>query len=171
MPGFKGFFGVENDHFFIEEKALSLLKKYNLFCYSNDSFNTYFIKDKKSREIISRDLVLTLDKFSKEIHVSRFYPELKQRPMCKYLSAACFYLLVQHFASQKHLDNTYHISLDCNPDVFASFYTKLLDFHFKDSCKSPGRCICALSDFEPSDFECISMVKEELHDDYEFCYM
>jgi len=162
---------MENEHFFIEKKALLLLTRYNLFCNSNDFFNTYFIRDKKTREIISRDLVLTLDNFSKEIHVSRFYPELKQRPMCKYLSAACFYLLVHHFAWEKHLNNTYHISLDCNPDVFASFYTKLLDFNFKDSFKSPGRSICALSNFELSDFDCISMIKEELDKDFEFSYI
>jgi hypothetical protein len=169
VPGFKDS-GMDNSHCFIEQMASCLMRRYNLSCLSNDSFNSYFIKDKKTEEIISRELVLTLDMFSKEIHVSRFYPELKSKPMCKYLSAACFYLLIQHFASEKHLDETYHISLDCTPEVFSSFYTRLPDFHFTDTFRSPGRSICAVSDFEISDFECIGMISEEVSDDFELYY-
>jgi hypothetical protein len=161
---------MEDNHFFIEQKSFLLVEKYFISCLSQDFCNNYFIKDKITNEVISRELVLTLDKFSKEIHVSRFYPELKLQPKCKYFSAACFYLLVQHFAMDKKLDDKYHVSLDCTPEVFSSFYTKLLDFHFTDTHKSPGRSICAVSDFEISDFKCISMIKEEMPEDFDFYY-
>ncbi|MDY0132685.1 MAG: hypothetical protein RBR53_08455 [Desulforegulaceae bacterium] len=161
---------MKNKHFFIEEKVGCLFEKFNLSCFPNDSFNTYFIKDRKTGEVISRELVLCLDKFGKKIHVSRFYPELNKRPLCKYLSAACFYILIQHFAKEKKIDNSFHISLDCTPEVFSSFYTKLVDFHFINTFKSAGRSISADSDFEISDFEFISMVSYEVFDENEFYF-
>ena len=62
--------------------------------------------------------------------MSRFYPEICQLPDSKYLSAACFYLMVQHCAGLFALDDTCHISLETVSRVSNRFYLRLGDFDF-----------------------------------------
>ena len=109
----------------------------------------YFIMDKTRMECISQNLVITLDIHKKNIHVARFYPEIYKQLNSKYMSAACFYLLVHHFAQCFHLDETYHIDLETTPSVFHGFYEKLKDFHLHITTYGLGNTVNVLSEFAP----------------------
>lgn len=100
--------------------------------YSNEGCcNYYHIFDKKDHREISSSLVLSLNKFAKQIHVSRFYPELMHEPCHKFMSATCFYLLVHHFAQCFDIEEGYKIYLETKSDVYQGFYQKLKDFSLK----------------------------------------
>jgi hypothetical protein len=105
--------------------------------------------DKKSRKYISQALIISLDIHKKNIHVAKFYPELYKQLNCKYMSAACFYLLVHHFGQCFHLDKTYHIDLETTPWVFHEFYERLKDFHLHITTFGLGNTVNVLSDYTP----------------------
>jgi hypothetical protein len=116
---------------FIQEKLPVLLRRYEIsYCKEADCIE-YFITDKKTHEQISYALVLSLNKFSKQINVGRFCPELYKEPHCKYLSAACFYLLIHHFAKIYHLSEGYGIYLETKPATYKKFFSMLKDFNLK----------------------------------------
>lgn len=73
--------------------------------------------------------MFSLDTLSKQINVGKFYPELYKETESKYLSAACFYLLVHHFAHVFHLPEEYHIFIQTRPATYEKFFSRLLDFH------------------------------------------
>jgi hypothetical protein len=106
-------------------------------------------------------IVLSLNTNSSEIHVSRFYPELYKQDNAKYLSAACFYLVIHHFAHIYHLDEKYKISLDTLPVTFEEFFSRLEDFDFHlegiKFCKTAE----LLSRFLPVDIN-TSMIKKKI---------
>ena len=113
---------------FAKEMLPVLLSRFGFLYFQENTCVEYFIIRKKSKEEISRALVFSLNTHSKQINVSSFYPELHKQTQCKYLSAACFYLLAHHFASVYHLPKGYRICLQTRPDTFENFYSKLKDF-------------------------------------------
>lgn len=88
----------------------------------------YQIFSRRTGDIVSRSLVFSINRFSKMIHVSRFYPELNKQPDTHYLSAATFYLLIHHMGQLYGLNREYGIFLQCQTAVFHQFYEKLKDF-------------------------------------------
>jgi hypothetical protein len=122
----------------------ALLQRFAFVYYQENTCIEYFITKTGTQEPISQAIVFSLNRPSDQINVSRFYPELHKQIHCKYLSAACFYLLAHHFASIYQLPKGYRICLETQPDTFATFYSKLQDFHFQlqwvELCKTGHVC-------------------------------
>lgn len=149
---------------FIKENVVRLLRKYDLSYYQEDDCVEYFLTEKNSSEQVSFALVLCLDRSSKEVHVSRFYPELYKKPESKYLSAACFYLLIHHFAHCYDLTPDYSISLDTRPATHERFFSRLGDFHFKLRCLKLCQTAQILSDYKPLQVDTSMIEKKVLGD-------
>ena len=105
-------------------------ERFSLSYFKEGSCIEYFINRRCSTDIISSALILSYNPLKNDLHVSRFYPELYMLPNSKYMSATCFYLLIQHCAGVFTLDDKCHISLETVPTVSDRFYRKLGDFNF-----------------------------------------
>jgi len=116
---------------FMQEKLPVFLRRYEISYCKEDDCIEYFIRDKITHEQISYALVLSLNRFAKQINVGRFCPGLYKQPHCKYLSAACFYLLIHHFAKIYHLSEGYGIYLETKPATYKKFFSMLKDFNLK----------------------------------------
>jgi len=116
-------------------------ERFGLSYYIEDSCIEYFISNLFSSETISSALIISYNSQNKDLHVSRFYPELYMLPDSKYLSAACFYLLIQHCAGVFALDDKCHISLETVKEVSDSFYRRLGDFDFRVSKNGIGNVV------------------------------
>jgi hypothetical protein len=138
-----------SETFFMEKNIKILLGRYDFSFFREDRCMEYFIMDRHYMEDISKALTLSLDLYKKNIHVAKFYPELYKQINPKYMSAACFYLLIHHFGQFFHLDNTYHIDLETTPNVFHQFYEKLKDFHLHITNFGLGNTVNVLSDYKP----------------------
>jgi hypothetical protein len=145
----------------MKEHVPRLLERYDISYFKEDNCVEYFIIDKGTEAEVSLMIVLSLNTNSSEIHVSRFYPELYKQDNAKYLSAACFYLVIHHFAHIYHLDEKYKISLDTLPVTFEEFFSRLEDFDFHlegiKFCKTAE----LLSRFLPVDIN-TSMIKKKI---------
>ena len=146
---------------FMKEHVPRLLERYNIFYFKEDTCIEYFIVDKGTEAQISLIIVLSLDTNSREIHVSRFYPELYKQHNARYLSAACFYLVIHHFGHTYHLDENYNISLDTLPVTFEAFFSRLKDFDFHVEGIKFCRTAELLSRFLPVDMN-TSMIKKKI---------
>lgn len=114
--------------------AAQVTRLCNAFGFSyNREFDCveYQVFSRRTGDIVSRSLVFSINRFSKMIHVSRFYPELNKQQDAKYLSAATFYLLIHHMGQIYDLNRDYGIFLQCQTDVFHQFYEKLKDFDLR----------------------------------------
>jgi hypothetical protein len=138
-----------SESFFMKRNIRILLSRYDFSFLREDRCMEYFIMDKKKMKDVSNALIMSLDLFKKNIHVAKFYPELYKQLNSKYMSAACFYLLVHHFGQYFHLDGTYHIDLETTPNVFHEFYEKLKDFHLHITTFGLGHTVYVLSDYTP----------------------
>ena len=116
-------------------------ERFCLSYYREASCIEYFISNLFTSETISSALIISYDAQNKDLHVSRFYPEIYLLPNSKYLSAACFYLLIQHCAVVFALDDKCHISLETVPEVSDSFYRRLNDFSFIVNKNSIGNVV------------------------------
>lgn len=115
---------------FVKDKILLLLDRYTLSYYKEGNCIEYFITDKDTKEEISYVIVFSLNNYSKQINVGRFCPNLYKQVDSRYLSAACFYLLIHHFAHIYHLPREYRICLQTRPVTNKIFFTRLKDFDF-----------------------------------------
>ena len=107
-----------------------LLQRFSLSCHRETSCIEYFINRCGSPDCISSSLVFCYNAVRRDLHVSRFHPELCHEPESKYLSAACFYLMVHHCARIYDMPEGGHISLETVPTVSDRFYLRLRDFNF-----------------------------------------
>jgi hypothetical protein len=146
---------------FAKEKIAILLGRYELSYYQEANCIGYVIADKKTKEQISRAIILSLNRPSHQINVVRFCPELYKQIGCKYLSAACFYLLTHHFANIYQVPRKYRICLETPPDTYERFFSKLKDFHLfiegVKLCKTAQVC----GDYPQLDID-ISMIEREI---------
>ena len=115
---------------FIRTNVPLFIQRYALSYHREDFCIEYFINSLNSNEIISNSLIFAYSPIAKDLHVSRFHPELYLQANSKYLSAACIYLIIHHFAAAFSLDNTCLISLETVPMIYQSFYRRLKDFDF-----------------------------------------
>ena len=67
----------------------------------------YFVYKKENGEDISCSLTGYFDGQDGTINMMTFYPGICSQKDCHYLSAVCFFLIMQHFA------NFHHIESDC----------------------------------------------------------
>jgi len=138
---------------FILEKVGQLLGRFQLSCAIEESRIEYFLAERDSGKEISFDLVLALNRFAKHIHICKFYPNLYLQQDSKYLSAACFYLLVHHFAQCYQLGAEYKIFLQTRAAVYEKFYLTLRDFEFKITREGQGENVDVLSVYRPGQLD------------------
>ncbi len=115
---------------FLSQQIPKLNNRYILTFSRDDTCMEYFLCDRQTGKQISKALIVSHEVFSDSLYVSRFYPELYRQINCKYLSAACFYLMVHHAAGVFHLLNQCRVNLETDKLVFSQFYSRLRDFHF-----------------------------------------
>lgn len=128
-------------------------KRFGLSYYLEGACIEYFISSLLSFETISSALVVSYNPLKKDLNISRFYPELYKLPDSKYLSAACFYLMIQHSAAVFALNGRCHISLETVPKVCDCFYKKLGDFNFAVCRHGIGNVVELISDIIPSEVD------------------
>lgn len=90
----------------------------------------YYVYDKKTGEDISCSLTVKLDALAKQIDVMTFYPGICQLHGARYLSAVCFFVVMQHFGNFHHVGSECEILIHTRKGVFDTFYAQLLDFNF-----------------------------------------
>ena len=129
---------------FAEKNITVMLRRFDFFYFQEDRCIEYFVKKRSSREQISRTVIFSFNQTSKQINVAKFYPELYKQFQCKYLSAACFYLLTHHFAGIYHLPKGCPICLETRPETYKDFFSKLKDFCLRvegiELCKTAKVC-------------------------------
>ena len=116
---------------FINSKISLLLDRFSISYAVDGNRIEYNLIQKNDGEDISFSMIFCINKFARQLHVSKFYPGLFRQPNSKYLSAATFFLLIHHCAEQFALEQNYSIFLQCHRKVFESFYSSLADFSFK----------------------------------------
>lgn len=115
-----------------------LLARFSLSYEMDDTCIEYYLFSKEKLAEISRSLIVSYEIFSKSLYVSKFYPEIYREMNCKYLSAACFYLMAHHAVRQFHLAENCCVNLETENNVFDTFYSRLNDFEFKIQCNRPS---------------------------------
>ncbi|HSL60216.1 MAG TPA: hypothetical protein VK885_00400 [Desulfotignum sp.] len=127
---------------FMEIQVKRLLERYFLTCTREDTCLEYFLWDVKTRDLVSLNLILSHDRFAGGIYISKFYPRLFLTGDGRFLSAACFYLMVHHSAGVFNLTDPCRVSLETEAAVFEEFYSRLADFHFRIARHRPGTHVC-----------------------------
>jgi hypothetical protein len=135
----------------MKENVSRLLSRYELRYYQECDCIEYFITNKKTAEEISYSIVVSLNIHSNEIHVSRFCPELYTEIDSKYLSAACFYLLIHQFGDIYHLDDRYRISLETRPATYKRFFSRLKDFDLRNEGLKLCKTVAVVVEYPPLD--------------------
>jgi hypothetical protein len=160
-----------SESFFMKNNIKILLSRYDFSFFREDQCMEYFITDRKYMEDISKALTLSLDLHKKNIHVAKFYPELYKQINSKYMSAACFSLLIHHFGQYFHLDTTYHIDLETTPNAFHEFYEELKDFHLHITTFGLGNTVNVLSDYTPVQINTSLIHERELKTNEDMFFM
>lgn len=155
---------------FMLENIPLFFERFSLTYFREDSCIEYFINRRRSVDIISSALIFSYNPQKKDLHVSRFHPELYVRSNSKYLSAACFYLLIHHCAAVFALDDTCHISLETVQKVSDSFYQKLGDFNFSVCKHGLGNVVELVSDIIRSSVD-TRMIKTHIYPPDEIPFM
>jgi len=119
-----------------------LLKRFSLSYEQDGSCLEYFLYSKEKMRQISKALVVSHDLFSGSLYIAKFYPEIYREMNCKYLSAACFYLMVHHAVKIFHLSENCCVNLETDTAVFNNFYSRLNDFDFKIIYHRPSERVC-----------------------------
>lgn len=127
---------------FMQIQVKRLLERYFLTFVRQDTCMEYFLRDVNTRALVSLNLILSHDRFSKGIYISKFYPRLFLEAQPRFLSAACFFLMVHHSAGVFSLPDRCRISLETEEKVFVDFYSRLVDFHFTIACHRPANRVC-----------------------------
>lgn len=108
----------------------------------DDSCIEYFLDTRDTARHVSENLILSRDTRSKGLYISKFYPRLILEKNSKYLSAACFYLMVRHAVHLFGLKDLCTVWLETDTLVFETFYTKLREFEFDISRSRVGNRVC-----------------------------
>ncbi len=129
-----------------------LLKRFSLSYEQDCSCLEYFLYSKEKMRQISKTLVVSHDLFSGSLYISKFYPEIFRELNCKYLSAACFYLMAHHAVKTFHLTDNCCISLETETSVYNNFYSRLNDFGFKITYTRPSERVCLVGHYHEIPF-------------------
>ena len=90
----------------------------------------YFVYEKENIHDISCSITLEFDAAAGLINFMTFYPGISLLKGGRYLSAVCFFLVLQHFANFHHIGSGCRILLNTRQGVFDAFYALLQDFDF-----------------------------------------
>ncbi|MDF1577174.1 MAG: hypothetical protein RQ753_00015 [Desulfurivibrionaceae bacterium] len=126
----------------------------------------YFVFKKETGADISCSLTIALNDPADRIEVMTFYPGLNLHPHTRYLSAVCFFMVMQHFAGFHHLETGCRIHLNTCRDIFDSFYGLLDDFDFKIIPGEADNLIDIESCFLPLDIDTTMFNRRALPADY-----
>jgi len=149
---------LETGSAFITEKVAILCKRFSIEYRRDHNQVEYFITDNSDNLEVSFSLVFCRNIFSKQLHVSKFYPGLFRRPDCKYLSAASFFLMVHHCAGLFAMGSEYSIFLQCRHPVYRNFYSRLDDFALHIVRDGQGENVDVIGPFQPSGID-TAMIK------------
>ena len=134
---------------FILDKIYQLLQRFS-FSYSRQGrMIEYLITDRETSTDVSFAVILSNNIFAHQIQVCKFYPGLYRLHDCRYLSAACLFLVIHHFAQRFSLGRDYSIFLQSRQAVYHDFYATLKDFSFRILHPGPGENVDVLSPFVP----------------------
>ena len=137
---------------FMQQVLPQFLARYQVSYRAEGDCIEYFLTETASGEEISQNLMLSLNRFAGQIEIIRFYPELNKQPDTKYFSAACFCLLVHHFADYFDVSSRHKIFVRTQPEIFTRFYKALSDFNFRPRTRI-ANTIDLLSDFTRTDVD------------------
>ncbi len=154
---------------FIRQTLPLLLSRYTISFLAEGDCIAYFLTDNATNDEVSQNLTISLNRFARRIEIIRFYPELNKQPNTKYFSAACFYLLVHHFARYFDLSCDHKIFVRTQPEIYTRFYKSLADFNFYPKSQI-ANTIDLLSDYTRTDVD-ISMISEKAADPDELLFM
>lgn len=119
-----------------------LLQRFSFEYEQDDSCVEYFLYGKEKARQISKNLIVSHEIFSGSLYVSKFYPEINKQLDCKYLSAACFYMMTHHAVKLFDLADNCRVNLETDAGVFDQFYSRLDDFNFKINYKRAAGRVC-----------------------------
>lgn len=136
------------DNNFLSQQIPRLNNRFLLNFSRDDTCMEYFLCNRHTGKQISKTLIVSHEVFSGSLYVSRFYPELYRQINCKYLSAACFYLIVHHAASVFQLPDKCRVNLETDKTVFLQFYSRLQDFNFHIRYARPSDKVCLTSNYQ-----------------------
>ncbi|WP_462270222.1 hypothetical protein [Desulfobacter sp.] len=132
---------------FLNQQIPRLNDRFLLTFSRDDTCMEYFLCNRHTGKQISKTLIVSHEVFSGSLYVSRFYPELYRQINCKYLSAACFYLMVHHAANAFQLLDTCRVNLETDKAVFLQFYARLQDFNFSIRYARPADKVCLTGNY------------------------
>ena len=130
---------------FMEIQVPLFFQRFSLSYTKDGKCIEYFLYSKEKKHEISTALIVSHDVFSNSINVSKFYPEIYKESTSKYMSAACFFLMMHHSAALFDIHCDCGICLETKRMVFDAFYGRLKDFdfnihrhHVSDNCNVWG---------------------------------
>jgi len=91
----------------------------------------YFVYENKAGLDISCSLTVKYDKTAGKIRVMTFYPGICLQQGVRYLSAVCFFMIMQHFAGFHHIKSDCRIQLNTRKGIYKNFFALLKDFDFQ----------------------------------------
>lgn len=119
----------------------------------------YFVYEKRSGLDISCSLTVGFDEATGQIRVMTFYPGICMQQGVRYLSAVCFFLVMQHFAAFHRLGPGGSILVNTRQGIYDTFYARLQDFDFHiQGCSEEDR-VDIVSRLLPLPVD-ISMIRE-----------
>lgn len=135
-------FVLTADAGFLPIQIALLEKRFALSFIRDGSCIEYFLDSRQTSEQVSENLILSWDTRSKGLYISKFYPRLNLQTASKYMSAACFYLMIFHAVHEFHLKDECIVWLETDTGVFYDFYSKLREFEFYVAHKRVGDRVC-----------------------------
>lgn len=139
-----------------------LLKRFSLSYERDYSCVEYFLHSKEKMKQISRTLIVSHETFSDSLYVSKFYPEIYKELHCKYLSAACFYIMAHHAVKLFHLCDNCCVNLETDVTVYNNFYSRLNEFDFKINYNRPCERVSLRGRYHELPFG-TDMITDHLH--------
>jgi hypothetical protein len=133
---------------FMDTQVKRLMSRFSLSYIREDTCVEYFLNDTGKQTLVSLNLILSHDRFAKGLYVSKFYPQLFLEQDHRFLSAACFYLMVHHSVGVFGLTDHCRVSLETDTEVFDEFYSRLPEFHFKIAFHRPCRRVCLYGNYQ-----------------------
>jgi hypothetical protein len=135
---------------FLSIHVPALERRFQLSYFQDDSCVAYYLDARGTERQVSQNLILSRDPRCMGVYVSKFYPQLFLEASSKYLSSACFYLLVCHAVHLFHLKDECPVWLETDIRVFRQFYVKLKGFDFCIHRARVGERVCLHGIFHES---------------------
>ena len=125
----------------------------------------YFVYQKKTGLDISCSLTVCFDAVEGQIVVMSFYPGLDRHSGTRYLSAVCFFMVMQHFAFFRKTGVDCRICLKTHQPIFDRFYATLKDFNFQVLLHGKDDLISIGSQFMPLNIDTSMFIERALLDE------